>query len=293
MTNQERVQQMKSRIAAAAAEKPTVDRHAPTLGTAWESLWRDAVTPWDLGTPTPALQSELLRHLTLRPQRSLIPGCGAGYDLLPLARHHQRQNDSAEEGMVMGLDVSETCLHRASDVLQAELGTSSDIPLQTRIELVHGDYFGKEGEAKTVGFFGGGGKPRNAAGGHDSASPAWDAEPFDFIFDYLFFCALPPVLRPDWGERTAQLLKPKTGRLLTLMFPVVNVNNDSNTALEGPPFPVTVDDYRRVLEPHGVHVEDGYPRSSSDTIAPRRGKELVCWWRRHGAAEEDKPSSRL
>ena len=38
---------------------------------------------------------------------------------------------------------------------------------------------------------------------------AFDAEGgFDFIFDYTFFCALPPSMRGAWGKRTAELLKP-------------------------------------------------------------------------------------
>jgi SAM-dependent methyltransferase len=37
---------------------------------------------------------------------------------------------------------------------------------------------------------------------------------FGFVFDYTFFCALPPSLRAQWGQRTAELLAPG-GRLLS------------------------------------------------------------------------------
>jgi hypothetical protein len=100
----------------------------------------------------------------------------------------------------------------------------------------------------------------------------------------------------------AQLLTPGTGRLFTILFPIV-----PGDRLDGPPFPVTVDDYRAVLEPHGIvmdvrtaHLDNnnnddgdnsitaGTTTSSSslplpvrshpDTVGPRKGKEMVCWW---------------
>ena len=45
---------------------------------------------------------------------------------------------------------------------------------------------------------------------------------FDFIFDYTFFCALPMTMRPEWGARTAKLLKPgRLARILTEACPYV------------------------------------------------------------------------
>jgi hypothetical protein len=75
--------------------------------------------------------------------------------------------------------------------------------------------------------------------------------------------------------------------MLTLMFPVVEQEDDLNmldsaerrTALRGPPYPVLPNDYREVLEPHGIVMESP-PYSSADTDPTRAGKELVCWWHR-------------
>ncbi|KAJ4954452.1 hypothetical protein NE237_011235 [Protea cynaroides] len=47
-------------------------------------------------------------------------------------------------------------------------------------------------------------------------------ELFDLIFDYTFFCAIEPPMRPAWARRVRDLLKPD-GQLITLMFPV-NIN---------------------------------------------------------------------
>jgi SAM-dependent methyltransferase len=97
---------------------------------------------------------------------------------------------------------------------------------------------------------------------------------FAFIFDYTFFCALPPTLRAAWGARTAALLAPG-GRLLTLAFPLATeVAAADDPAAAGPPFPVSIEAYRRVLEPHGVTVEDG-PRNNSLSV---RAAEQVVWW---------------
>ena len=59
-------------------------------------------------------------------------------------------------------------------------------------------------------------------------------ESFSFVFDYTFFCAIPPSLRSKWGARVASLLKPG-GRLLTLAFPIADdvIANDPDVA--GPP----------------------------------------------------------
>lgn len=273
--SEELVERMRSRFSE------TDHQQHSELGSAWEDLWKDGLTPWDLGSPTPALRSELESHWNSTPVelqfRTLVPGCGAGYDLITLARHHEQwlacHNASASgevrEAVVVGLDISETSLGRASSVLKAGFG--DEVPANTRVDLVQADFFGSDGGMGTTVC---------SCGGKEESTMArkktkWD-EHFDFIFDYTFFVALPPTLRRDWGERTAQLLTPGTGRLLTFMFPL---NDNPTSPTKGPPFPVSVDDYRNVLEPHGVFMEE-LPYANPDTIPPRRGKELVCWWRR-------------
>jgi hypothetical protein len=77
------------------------------------------------------------------------------------------------------------------------------------------------------------------------------------------------------------LLQPNRGKLLTLIFPIVPVldSNDNKTgSSEGPPYPVTLKDYKDVLEPYGFQIQKGSPYEHEDTISARKGKELVCWW---------------
>jgi len=100
-------------------------------------------------------------------------------------------------------------------------------------------------------------------------------EPVDFIFDYTFFCALPPSMRSSWGERTASLIKPG-GRLLTLAFPIAPEELALDPAANGPPFPVCERAYRDALEAHGLILESGPYRNDKS----QRENELVMWWKK-------------
>lgn len=273
----------------------------------WDSFWESGTTPWDLQTATPALLSELKRFLVwnskathpLRPTKSsstsrqtvfrtLVPGCGSGYDLLAIAHHLETEHNSMaapdmvdatppgpQPGVVVvvvGLDISEASLtKRTSVVMEASLRKRPLSAATTRIELALGDFFTKDQEWNMVQSFGGDVVTTDPIRRHD----------FDFIFDYTFFCALPPSLREAWGAKMASLLVRDTGRLLTIMFPIVDAS-DSARVGEGPPYPVSIQEYRKVLEPHGVYIleEHGGPRKSPDTVPARAGKELVCWWSR-------------
>lgn len=328
-SNEELVKRMRQKI--------NDDNSSQQQRNAWDSLWKDGTTPWDLGKPTPALISELKTHWrtsnqrdtfnkaeSKKPFRTLVPGCGAGYDLVTLARHHdnwfrpslssvKEEEHSPTGAVVVGLDVSETSLvERASAVVAAAFQDSSATAMRwTRVDLVQGDFFGgksSSGDAtdddtswKVLRSYGAGTSnsvetslyvPNGSNGNDDSQLH------FDFIFDYTFFCALPPSLRSAWGARTAELLTPDTGRLLTIIFPILessslecdddSILNAKTSAQEGPPYPVTVQAYRDVLEPHGVFiVMDDDDASSTptarvnpDTVPARAGKELVCWWSR-------------
>lgn len=72
----------------------------------------------------------------------------------------------------------------------------------------------------------------------------WQSEaPFEGGYDYTFFCALHPTMRQDWAAAWARHLKPDA-LLVCLAFPL-------NHTQEGPPWPVTVDDYKKLLLPQG------------------------------------------
>jgi hypothetical protein len=220
----------------------------------WDDLWKDRTTPWDLGRPTPALASELVEAYGDTPQHQqiLVPGCGAGYDLVTLANHF-------DKSVVVGLDVSVESLQVAAARLEQD---TKDLSTSSSIQLVMGDFFEDPRQWKTV----------YSTNKEEAANPYV----YDLIFDYTFFCALPPSLRKDWGETTSKLLHADTGRLLTLMFPLIAHDNE---ALKGPPYPVQPEDYIRVLEPQGVF-QEMQPFPSPDTVPQRKGQELVCWWQR-------------
>jgi methyl halide transferase len=236
----------------------------------WEQLWQDGVTPWDLNRPTPALVSEL-EASNWKTEKVLVPGCGSAFDLLTIAAHQERlQRAGLVQGsaVVIGLDISLTSLEQAKKVLVREYQPKADSPC---ISLVHGDFFDCSTWKAIYSS-----KPEII---DDAKLASWFREEmFDFIFDYVFFCALPPDLRPAWGQAMSSLLKPETGRLLTLMFPVL-----PNPEMKGPPFPVSVEDYRKVLEPKNVVLESE-PYESPHTVPERVGKELVGWWIRDSSA---------
>jgi hypothetical protein len=77
----------------------------------------------------------------------------------------------------------------------------------------------------------------------------------------------------------SQLLKPK-GKLLTLIFPIFPAGSPEMVAMEGPPFPVSVNAYEEVLKPWGFQIMEGCPFENSLTVDRRKGKEMVGWWQK-------------
>lgn len=236
----------------------------------WDDLWKESVTPWDLNMPTPALEAEL-RHAPIlmdtfdakKTYNVLVPGAGSGFDLLTLSSHFDalQQAGHIRDSHIVGLDISLTSLKRAQHVLQ----DSDSLIAKSMVTLAHGDFFNCESWKSVYS---------TQSDQVEAAAQALQEGTFDLIYDYVFFCALPPTLRTSWAEAVAMLLKPGTGRLLTLMFPIL-----PDAEMKGPPYPVSVEDYQRLLEPRGVLMESK-PYPSKHTIRPRVGKELVCWWKR-------------
>lgn len=70
----------------------------------WEKSWRQGVTPWDLGQPTPILL-HLLQTASLPKGRVLLPGCGSGHDVIAIA---------SPDRYVVGLDISESAIEIAT-----------------------------------------------------------------------------------------------------------------------------------------------------------------------------------
>ncbi len=97
----------------------------------WEDAWREGRTGWDAGESAPAL-IELVERGALPTGRALVPGCGAGYDVLTLA---------TEDREVIGLDVAPTAAERFR-----ALREERDVPAErARVEVA--DFFAFAPEA--------------------------------------------------------------------------------------------------------------------------------------------------
>ncbi|KAI8053017.1 S-adenosyl-L-methionine-dependent methyltransferase [Syncephalis plumigaleata] len=95
-------------------------------------------------------------------------------------------------------------------------------------------------------------------------------EPFDFVFDYTFLCAIQPEQRNDWSRRMGEIIR-SGGLLVTLMFPL----DPSRTT--GPPFGLSVELYHQLLDANfDVIFEDTDPPS----VPGRQGQERLVVWRR-------------
>ena len=91
--------------------------------------------------------------------------------------------------------------------------------------------------------------------------------PFDLIVEQTFFCALDPLLRPDYAQQCAHLLRPG-GTLMGLLF-------DTEFAPSAePPFGGTSEEYRACFSPY---FEFRHFEKATNSIRPRAGKELfIC-----------------
>lgn len=85
---------------------------------------------------------------------------------------------------------------------------------------------------------------------------------YELVVEQTFFCALDPVLRPEYARKMAELIKPG-GKLAGVFF---------NTHFEGgPPFGGTKEEYVRYFEPwFNFKVYD----ECYNSIKPRAGREL-------------------
>jgi len=251
----------------------TIIHETPSQG-GWDVAWKKGTTGWDLGGATKVLIDELKKErqrLTkISPTKmdgwkALIPGCGSGYDLFTLGNHHDllfdycNAQDSASSelktGTVVGLDISPISVQRTQAMLDQSQKDQSHPGKNTNIKLICDDFF----------------------------KATFETGEFNFIFDYTFFCAIPPSFRNDWGKRMGDIVAPN-GTLLTLAFPIVLPDTDmlekkQNETLMGPPYAVTIEEYKRVLEPNGFQMMYE-PVESEFTEASRKGKEVPIWWKK-------------
>ena len=100
-------------------------------------------------------------------------------------------------------------------------------------------------------------------------------EPFDFVWDYTFFCALDPEERPRWADAMARMLN-SSGTLATLLFPFEDPLSDR----EGPPWPVNAGLVADLLDETFEAIEVPEVERSH---RGREGRERLALWRRRTA----------
>ncbi|BGP54449.1 hypothetical protein JCM8202_001527 [Rhodotorula sphaerocarpa] len=176
---------------------------SPTGG--WEQAWQQKVTPWDAGDVQPAFR-ELLDE---RWQDVGVP-LDSLKDGKALVAGCGRGCDAAfiaQHGIdTVGIDLSTT----AVEVARSHLAKTPNAPSNITFEV--GDFF-------------------------NFAAPA---NGFALAFDYTFFCALKPQMRPNWGKRYGEVIR-KGGVLICLAFPI---DGDREG---GPPFSVSEEAYDAAL----------------------------------------------
>lgn len=95
---------------------------------------------------------------------------------------------------------------------------------------------------------------------------------YDLLFDYTFLCAMHPEARDKWADTYVKLIKRGTGRLVTAIFPIVEKP-------DGPPFAMTIDLVRNLLEPRGFVASGPIEMLPDDQVHPgREGKTALAIW---------------
>ncbi|KAJ1311332.1 hypothetical protein OPQ81_009827 [Rhizoctonia solani] len=190
----------------------------------WDAAWQEGVTPWDAGMPQPPLRQVF--------ETSIWSDLGmlkSGRALVPgCGRGYDAIYLASQGYYVVGADLSATAVNEARKYLSS----------QPNAENIQVQY-------QALDFF---------------KSPLLTEEPFDLVYDYTFFCAIPRGLREDWGRRMAEIVKPG-GYLITLMYPI----DPQRARDDGPPFPVDFEAYSTVLKEYWDNIFDEVPATSRPT----------------------------
>ncbi|CUA76810.1 putative thiol methyltransferase 2 [Rhizoctonia solani] len=201
----------------------------------WDAAWQEGITPWDAGMSQPPLQQVFETNIW-----SDLGISRSGRALVPgCGRGYDAIYLASQGYSVIGADLSATAVNEAQKYLSSR-PNSEDIKV----------------EYKALDFF-------------ENSSLE---EPFDLVYDYTFFCAIPPGLREPWGRRMAEIVKPG-GYLITLMFPI----DPDRARHDGPPFPVDFEAYYAVLKESWNNILNVVPTTSKET---HEGRERLGIWRR-------------
>lgn len=99
---------------------------------------------------------------------------------------------------------------------------------------------------------------------------AFEAQPFDVVYERAFLCALPRSTWPDWGRRVTELVR-RGGELAGFFF------FDDNE--HGPPFGIALHALEALLNENFILMED-MPIPAEQSLAVFKGREHWQVWSR-------------
>ncbi|MEZ5962318.1 MAG: methyltransferase domain-containing protein [Planctomycetota bacterium] len=199
----------------------------------WQQAYVAGTTPWDLRRATPPLADLLASPLLA----SVGLGAGARVAVPGCGRGHDVREFGRHGFDVTGFDLAPSAVDEARRLLELN---------RARARVLCRDVFG--------------------------LLPEFSAT-FQLAYDYTFYCALRPPLRPAYARTLAGILAPG-GMLLHLTFPM---RSDLAGKDGRPPFLVTAQDLRTSFEPLFDLVRE-LPASGS--VPERVGAEHWYLWRK-------------
>ncbi|BCS24557.1 putative thiol methyltransferase [Aspergillus puulaauensis] len=246
-----------------------LDKHieAGNLHSGWEDLWAkgdDVTLPWDKHNPNPTLEEILTTRRAIlggplidgsdggpapRRKKALVPGCGRGVDVLLLASFgYDAYGLEYSKSALEGCRKEEESAEQKYPVRDAAVGRG-------KVTWIQGDFFENDW-VESLGL---------------------DGNQFDFIYDYTFFCALPPSMRPAWALRHSQILAPSPkGNLVCLEFP-----RHKDPLQHGPPYASPSEAYMEHLSHPGEKIAydaKGYCKTNPLREPSQQGLERVAYW---------------
>lgn len=146
----------------------------------WETIYQADDAGWDLGEASPPLccfvaEKILPSFADASASRVLVPGCGSGHDLLPLAQCGYQ---------VIGADFAPTAVRLAQQ-------RAADAGVQNHVQVLEIDVIGEDLCIADKG----------------ATDNNINNNSIDWIFDHTFFCALLPQQRAAYAQAYKRMLK--------------------------------------------------------------------------------------